>query len=341
MDAIPGSTMRIRELNTELVRDILRVSQTGMTKADLAKATGLSVATCANILAQMTKSGEALALDKAESGGGRPPLCYAYNPSFSQIALIMIKYSDGKKTIHHRIADAKGAVVNEGIRRLNKNVLDTLDKLLMDVKRRFNNLKAASLAIPGLLRNGIIGFCDIEELVGVNIEEHIIKTHGIRTIADNDVNISALGYNAINNRLHDTLAYVYLPKKNCAGAGIVVNGELLRGTTGFAGEVSFLPLESSRKKPHSEFNAEAVLRQVVRIITTIVPIINPSRVIIATDYFTEEAIPNLLSQCVQSTPEDHMPEIFHVASIEEDCFAGLYASGSELLTCGIRLQQLR
>lgn len=39
----------------------------------------------------------------------------------------------------------------------------------------------------------------------------------------------------------DTVAVLYFPKNACPGSGAVVDGQLLRGASNFAGEISFLP----------------------------------------------------------------------------------------------------
>lgn len=64
---------------------------------------------------------------------------------------------------------------------------------------------------------------------------------GIPTVIENDVNLAAIGERDFGQDLNtDTFAYLLLGTG--VGAGIVLNGEFVRGGRGVAGEVGFLPV---------------------------------------------------------------------------------------------------
>lgn len=63
----------------------------------------------------------------------------------------------------------------------------------------------------------------------------------IPTIVENDMNAAVIGYMAQRNLKENiSLMYLYLGK-NGPGAGIAVNGEIVRGKTFFSGKFNICP----------------------------------------------------------------------------------------------------
>ena len=73
MNEMNGTGIRLRELNFELLKAVLKVYPGGVTKQFLAEKTGLSLATCGTLVTELVKTGEVLESARSASGGGRPP----------------------------------------------------------------------------------------------------------------------------------------------------------------------------------------------------------------------------------------------------------------------------
>lgn len=65
---------------------------------------------------------------------------------------------------------------------------------------------------------------------------------GIPTVIENDVNLVALGFWAMNGRLKGTSVAIQVSIG--MGAGIIVDGHLIRGRRGMAGEIGHLPIST-------------------------------------------------------------------------------------------------
>lgn len=89
----------MKKLNEELVRQTLKMMKQG-TKSMVSKETGLSIATCANLLNELSVKGEALEQGMQESNGGRPAKLYRHNENFSYIACIIIEVGVKKPYTH-------------------------------------------------------------------------------------------------------------------------------------------------------------------------------------------------------------------------------------------------
>ena len=63
----------------------------------------------------------------------------------------------------------------------------------------------------------------------------------IPVVIENDMNAAVLGYHdSKGNKKDKSLVYLY-SGQNGPGAGIMINGDVVRGNTNFSGEVSFVP----------------------------------------------------------------------------------------------------
>ena len=106
---------------------------------------------------------------------------------------------------------------------------------------------AAGVAVPGLVdrENGVVGYAPNLEWHDVPLARHLSTALSIpqdRIIVDNDANLSALAEYTVGVAA-GTSHLAYLTGEVGIGGGFIVNGTLLRGVQGFAGEVGHLPLD--------------------------------------------------------------------------------------------------
>lgn len=96
MNEMNGTGIRLRELNFELLKAVLKVYPGGVTKQFLAEKTGLSLATCGTLVTELVKTGEVLESARSASGGGRPPRLYTYNNTYAMSALLHPAVENGR-----------------------------------------------------------------------------------------------------------------------------------------------------------------------------------------------------------------------------------------------------
>ena len=73
-----NNTKMVRKINSDVIRKVLRKNEE-LTKAEISSLTGLSIATCGNLLKLMVESGEVIEGELEQSTGGRPARRYRYN----------------------------------------------------------------------------------------------------------------------------------------------------------------------------------------------------------------------------------------------------------------------
>ena len=113
---LTNNTLRVKESNTNLILDTLKSLQIA-TRAEIARITGLSIATCGNILKDLVTSGEILEGDLENCSGGRPARQYIYNKNFSLVIAMTIQSDKTLKTLQYAVTNLYGEIMEERIPR--------------------------------------------------------------------------------------------------------------------------------------------------------------------------------------------------------------------------------
>lgn len=341
MRDIANNFTRLREVNAELVKTALKSAEHA-SKAELAAATGLSVATCANILSDMLDRGEAREVRLGVPVGGRPPRLYAYSPSYSLTALVFPKADASGKRLIYAVIDALGGTLERERPEVATADLDALSGLIGNLRRKYKNVKAAAVSIPGLVRDGRVGFSDLPELDGVDVGGVLADAHAMPVGVENDTNLAALGF---HHRLFGggtgSVAYLAAPSRNCAGAGLVADGRLLRGHTAFAGELSFMPFGVGRERQFAGLTPKQTLDYMATLAAAVVPVFNPAALAVALADLDEAGLEKIRRFCLKRIPAEHMPELVKKESIDDDCMAGLALTAASNLAGRVRLVENR
>lgn len=323
-----GNSAMVRRINREVVREALRArGEAGI--AELSRRTGLSPATCSNIIPELVSSGEVFELDERRSEGGRPARVYAYNPDHTLVAAILPLYAGGGTVIRHSIRNGAGLVVHEGAAASEPFSLERLDGLLADLLRAFPAIRAVAVSVPGVVDDGAVGICDIPELSGAPLEQHVRSRHGLATVVENDMNFAAVGYQSRHPETTGSgLAFLALPEGKCPGCGIVLGGTLVKGKSNFAGEVSFIPFGCA---------SGSVEETAARLCCAVTAVVNPGAVVLSGSAVREDMLDRIRELCLARIPERHLPELSIRPEYGEDCLDGMAAMARACLACDVRL----
>jgi len=349
---------KVKEINVELIKSSLKHLGTA-TKAQIAEDTDISVATCGKILNELCKTGEVLESEITFGGYGRPAKSYVYNGNYSVIACI---YAENEKQTAH-LSVVVSNLLGEIIEEVSSDVSDVTCELLEDnvgeLVGRYSNLRAVAIGIPGFITNDIVDLCNFVNLMGIPLQCQLQeKFPQLQIVVENDMNAAAYGFyrNSCWGQ-NTTIGFIYSPVNPLTeveikmkgresvngnnllnyginfGAGFVSGGKILRGATGFSGEVAFLPMANlTGEKPH-----EVTEEMMAYIIGSIVPILNPQVIALTGVYFNIEQIDEIRERCFRLISSQHMPEIIMRNDIHEDYVDGLLSLALKALSCGIAL----
>ncbi len=241
-----GSLERLRAGNSRAVISLL-AAQGAMSRADLARATGLSRTTVSSLVTTLIASGHVIETTDRGSphkgGSGRPPLLVALSAPAGGVVGVDI----GHGHIRVAAADRTGAVLTQEVASVDVDshgaqALDRAARMARAALKRAGlsrgELQAIGMCVPAPLdrrsariSTGILpGWQDLEP--GAELERRM----GVPVFADNDANLGALA-EVSHGAARGVADLVYVKVASGVGAGIVLGGRLHRGTTGIAGEI--------------------------------------------------------------------------------------------------------
>lgn len=310
-----NNTMNIRKLNVELVRNTL-LKNNGLTKNEICKETKLSLASCTNILKILKDSGEIKNIIDCESTGGRRAKRYYINEQHELVLTIITVQEKDYINIDYRVVDLSGNVVHA----LTTHELDYSDekveKVVSQLFKDYPNIKAIGISIAGILEEDHIHNANDYVFEIGHLPKRLEKMFKVPTVIENDLNLAVLGY-SVNEQEEAQKGIVLIDRG--LGAGIMVNGELVKGASRFAGEIMYYPEEGIRQI--YELNIHQQLNLLAKICTSITAFINPSVIGIAG--YTLADLENVEYQMKQYIPLNHMPRLVFVESKEDQILNGI------------------
>lgn len=333
MISLVTDTQKVRRANEISLLDVLRSAAVPLTVAELARATGLSLATCANLITILLESGEVMEMAERESRGGRPARKYRLNPHSSLTLAMVAKFLPEKETLAYWIVDAVGEVVENSLLEYQEVNMAELEALVERMIHKYCNLKGLALSVPGIVRDGNIALCDLPGLQNVPMKEIVEKRWPLSAVIENDMNFAALGYfQTLSGKNATGMAYVVFPSNAPPGSGLIVNGGLVKGMSEFAGEISFIPFGDSRDQQVAKLrDLEWMKTFIAKTITGITAITNPDVVVLTGDGLVAGMIPDIRQKCLGYLPPEHIPHLAYEADYEADCLSGMIAATHEAL----------
>ncbi len=320
------STIDLRDFNKIKLLEALKAKDFG-TKNTLSRETGLSVATCGNLLAELIRSGMAVEVDAADSTGGRPSRRFIFNREHAYILTIFPRTEADVLTLNYAVADMLGEVVEEGSRQYERIGISELEELADSMLGHYPDVSVISIGIPGVIWRGRIGNCDFSDFEDVNLGEYLNSKYSLDTVIENDVNAAAFGYYRQNcGGAASSLAYLYYPDGHNPGAGIVIGGKVHRGASNFAGEIGWLPWSGM----------DLIADKIAEAVVSVNCVINPEQVIISGIFLNDEIIENIRKSAASVIPAGHLPLIIFEKDFRTSYSGGLIFAGLEKYSESLR-----
>lgn len=310
----------MKEINLNLVRQAMRREETA-TKPQLAAWTKLSVVTVNALVKELHDRGEVFEDATAASSGGRPALTYRYNYDYSLALVMHIKESGGQELVASAIVNLENRILQQEqyvspVFEWQK-FYETIERLL----GAYPSVKIIGIGIPGQVVNGEITVTSHRELTGYRVMEEIERQFGIPVLIENDVNAAIGGYCAGHNEgLEGCVAGIYFPGKYPPGMGICLDGNIVKGKNGMAGEIKFLPLELDWYGP---LDRQTFAEAVCVIIRCVNAIIAPDKVVLYQDRLESEDWERAWAAYRLEHPMPTYPEVVVQDTFQLDFEAGM------------------
>jgi predicted NBD/HSP70 family sugar kinase len=249
-----GSLRSLRELNRGRVIDALR-DRGRASRAEIARATGLSRSTVSSIVSDLIESG-LLSEHAEETGvahgeaGGRPPVLLSLNPS----AGLAVGIDFGHTHLRVAVSDLSHEVLAESRRELDVDhsaqegldaAAELVDQVLSEAKADRQGVLGVGMGVPGPINRetGAVGSSSIlPGWVGVDAAAEMSRRLRLPVHVENDANLGALAeYVWGSGKGHTDVIYIKL--SSGVGAGLLLGGRLHEGAGGTAGEIGHTPAQ--------------------------------------------------------------------------------------------------
>jgi predicted NBD/HSP70 family sugar kinase len=213
-----------------------------LSRAELTELTGLSPATLTPLVRDLIAEGYLIERGPGASRAGRPRAMLEFNPRAELVAAVWLEPS----RVSCEIADSDGTVVAHRTVRLTGDIVDTICRSVPELAGEgLAALRGVAIAAPGVSSGGAVRLAPSVGLVDPRpIGESVQQRLGVPVVVDNDVNLMAAGEHAAGAGT-DVADLLLLHVADGIGAGLVLDGQVRRGSGGAAGEVGFLPLDSA------------------------------------------------------------------------------------------------
>jgi predicted NBD/HSP70 family sugar kinase len=219
-----------------------------MSRAQAARESGLSKPTVSLALNGLVEAGLVEEVGRRRGGKGPSAMLYRLNREAGWVVGIDV----GKRYVRAAVADIAGSIVARRDEKNRSRTAASLVELIGSVAHQvaadaglaWEQVTHATVGNPGVLDPDRGLLAHSPNLPGwgrQGLVEAIRAQLGTGVSFENDVNLAALGERA-HGLGRGVENFVFLSVGTGIGAGIVIHGELYRGSGGAAGEIAYLPV---------------------------------------------------------------------------------------------------
>ncbi len=241
------TTSLTRQLSQRSVFEAL-LHRSPISRADLAKVTGLSKQTTSEVIDAFEQQGLVRPIGRTSGNVGRTAVLYELSPEGGHVLGIDL----GARRLTVALADIAGRVVAEADELTDSRggawVLDQIarlsDRLARDNHTHPSRIRSIVLATPGVVnpKSGAIEMApNITGLDHLNVVGLLGEKLGSPVVFENDINLALLG-EIWHGCAQNVTNVAFLALGSGVGLGLYVNGQLVRGENGAAGEIGYLPI---------------------------------------------------------------------------------------------------
>jgi len=234
-------------MNAAAVVDLVRRAR-AISRVDIARELGLSAATVSRLTVQLLETDILREIERGASRGGRRPILLAYNPG----AALLIGVDVGGTKIAGAIGDLDGAILarrtvptwpSDGTPGGLDALLNMIGGLYAEGAARGVPVRGIGIGIPGVTRHaaGVVVWAPGLAWRELPLAALVEARFGVPTYLENDVNLAVLGehWRGAGREVPHVVG-VFIGTG--IGAGIIIDGQIVRGANDAAGEVGYLLL---------------------------------------------------------------------------------------------------
>lgn len=243
-----GDQLLVREINLSIILNTLRIAGP-LSRATLASKTGLNKTTVSSLVSELVAGGFLRERGYRGSNGGRPGMLLELNPEAGSmlaaeigvdfISVVLTNFNAEIKWRHQE--DTTG---REGQKEILHRATHILRRALAQAEQPASRVLGIAVGLPGLVdtNSGNLIFAPNLGWRDVPVKAILESKFDCPIFVHNEANLAALGESYFGvARGHNSVLFVSAGVG--LGGGVVLNGQLVTGATGFAGEFGHMTME--------------------------------------------------------------------------------------------------
>lgn len=257
-----GSKDLIREINESMVLGVIRHEGVA-SRTLIAERTGLSMAAVSGITSGLIGQGLLEERRTGDSTGGRPPILLALRPEAGYAVGLKI----AERQVVGVLTDLEGTVVHTRRAAIMQSGVGALAAAAAAVVGELGPLAGSrpvhgvGVGVAGVVdrRRGVIRHATYSHLTEVDLRGILEETLGMPVVVDNDVNtlVASAHWFGLGRGVDD---FVVVSYGRGVGLGMVLGGQVYRGSIGGAGEFGHVKVADS---PACECGSAGCLEAVI------------------------------------------------------------------------------
>ena len=228
----------LKNIRNKNLSDILQVLRNKGTcsLSELSQNTDGGLTTVKKCVAQAIDYGMAIEGNIAESTGGRKARQYLINREYQYYFIAIV---DNNNLII-KVFDFAINCVEDYQKSFEMNLFFSALNEEIEKQARKYTIGTIGVSLPCIVKNGVVlDWYYNPEMVGFDIKNKLEEKYKANVVVQNDMKLTALGIlntDEINSKNIVTMQFGH----NGVGMAGIVNGHLIEGSTGFAGEVGYI-----------------------------------------------------------------------------------------------------
>lgn len=224
-----------------------------LTRQEIQEATGLSRVTVSQVVQDLIDEKILIEADLLPSNGGRKANAIAVNPKHGFVGICFFSAT----TLTVALTDLAGEIkvkrremnlIEEGPSKALPKATEWLQEALKEIAK--SKLLGIVIGVPGPVEHktgSVINPPIMRGWDGINIQEHFKNNFKVPVFLENDVNLMAIAEHRLIYPEIKNLMFVKM--STGIGSGLIIDGQLYRGSQGSAGDIGHVQLDALKGLP--------------------------------------------------------------------------------------------
>ncbi|PZE20728.1 ROK family transcriptional regulator [Paenibacillus xerothermodurans] len=241
-----GDLNLMKQINKSIVLEHVK-KHAPISRAKIAEITGLTKATVSTLVHELIDSRLVQEIGEGASSGGRKPMMLLFNHTAGYAVGVELGVGHISAVLTdlagHIVEHTEAAHSNDSVDAVIHRLIGCIEEMRGRAPDGPYGIVGIGIGIPGIAdERGHVLFAPNLGWEGVPLRARIEEHFRLPVVIDNEANAGALGEKEFGAGVN-TSHLIYVSVSSGIGTGVIINGQLYRGVSGFSGEIGHTSIE--------------------------------------------------------------------------------------------------